>query len=798
MNRTRKAKPAHKSSFADDFENSGETVAHHYKSSLFVAASLILFVGAAHADPAGAGTGTSLNPPPRLAEIVVTAQKRVQKANDVPMVIHVVSRQQLRQAGVQTVRDLYKVVPGLTFTQTQFGAPVFALRGIGFNDSSLAAAPTVSVYVDQVPLPYSAMTGGALLDLNHIEVLEGPQGTLFGENSTGGAINLITNKPTNFLTAGVRVSYGSFDTIHTNGFISGPIAHGLSVRLSASEEESGPWQKSTTRSASLGSRDLLTARLLVAYHPSDKLKIEIDLNGWHDGSDTQAAQFIGLFPAVPGPLPPAIANEPIVTSPRAADWTPGQSFRRNNRFLQGSVRLDWNISSPLSLTSISSYESFARNSLQGASGTPTADLNIGVAGGISTFYQELRLAWNSHRLHWMIGGNYEKDRIHGRQEVYLGDSPATYIGPFHYSSFIDDSRNTVNTSALFGNVQYDIVGRLSVIGGVRYTRSDTRYKGCTLDTGAGDLSSLFDFIQIAVLGVPATTTPGHCVTLLAGGSTGYFVDSLNQSNVSWRLGPSYKFQSGALLYASVSRGYKAGGFPTLGAQSYTQLKPVTQEQLTSYEVGFKAPLFHRSVHINAAAFYYHYRNKQVQGSVEEPTFGQLQRLVNIPRSHVMGVQISAEWAPVRHLILYGSGIYLHTAIDKNPDGSNFINYTQFGALQSFSGERFPFAPKWQFNAGVNYIKTLGGDFKGFIGADVAYRSSTNGGLGADPRLAINAYTLLNLKVGVKTMNGRWSFSLYGRNVTNTYYWNNALHVQDTIVRYAGMPAQYGVELAYKY
>jgi iron complex outermembrane recepter protein len=780
-------------------------VAKDRKSSLWVAASLLALVRGAHADPAGPSAGASPELPPgqpsqpvELAEIVVTAQKRTEKANDVPISIDVVDSQQLQQAGVRTAEDLYKVVPGLTFTETQFDAPVFALRGVGFNDSSLAAAPTVSVYVDQVPLPYSAMARGGLLDLDHVEVLEGPQGTLFGENSTGGAINLIAAKPTDILAAGAQVSYGSFDTVHTDGFVSGPVANGLTARLAISADESGPWQQSTTRDASLGDTDIVTGRLLLDYNPSDTLRIAVNLNGWHDGSDTQAAQFVGLFPAVPGPLPPAIANEPLVTSPRAADWSPGESFQRNNRFYQGSIRADWNISSDLTLTSLSSYDYFVRHGLQDASGTPTADLNIGVGGGISTFNQELRLAGNSDRLHWIVGGNYEQDRIHDQQTVYLGDSPASYIGPFHYSSFFDDSRNTVKTYAAFDNVEYNIVAGLSATAGVRYTKSDTDYKGCSLDSGAGDLAALFGYLQTAAFGVPATATPGHCVTLLANGSTGYFADSLNQDNVSWRVGLNYKFESGSLVYTSISRGYKAGGFPTLGAQSYTQLEPVTQEQLTSYEVGFKTPLFARSVQLNAAAFYYTYDNKQVLGSIEEPIFGQLQRLVNIPRSQAEGAELSVQWTPVRGLNLNASGTYLHTEIDKDPDGSDFVNYTQFGTLQSFTGERFPFTPAWQLNAGVSYTGTLSGGLKGFVGADVAYRSSTNGGLGDDPRLAIDAYTLLNLKVGVKTEDGRWSISVYGKNVTNSYYWNNALHVQDTIVRYVGMPAQYGVTLGYVY
>ena len=770
-----------------------------YKFGLLAAASALAITSAANAQSStGAQTAPTSSPVSQVGEVVVTAQKREQKLNDVPSSVAVVSGQQIRQAGITRTEDLYKVVPGLSFTETQFDAPVFTLRGVGFNDISLAAAPTVSVYVDQVPLPYSAMTRGGALDLDHVEILEGPQGTLFGENSTGGAINFIAAKPTQTLAAGVNASYGSFNTVHADGFVSGPIADGLTARLALSADESGPWQQSTTRNASLGKTNVFSGRLLLDYRPTDNFKLEVNLNGWHDGSDTQAAQFVGIFEAVPGPLPASIANEPVMMSPRAADWTPGLPFRRDNTFLQGSVRADWLVAPHLTVTSISSYDDFRRSGLQDASGTPSLDLNLRVGGGISTFDQELRLAGDYDRLHWIVGGNYEDDRIHDQQVVYLSDSPGSFVGPFQFKSVVDDSRNTVQTTAVFGNVDYRLVGGLSAIGGLRFTQSNTHYMGCSLDSGAGDLSSIFGFIQGVLLNVPVTAKPGQCVTLLPNGSTGEFVDSLNQNNVSWKVGLNYKFETGTLLYATVSRGYKAGGFPTLGASSSKQLQPVTQEELTSYEAGFKSPLFDRTVQLNGDIFYYAYDNKQFSGRVQDPIFGQLQELVNIPRSHVEGAELSAQWVPVRHLNIYAAATYLLTRIDKNPNGANFVNFTEFGVLRSLSGNPFPYTPSWQVNAGINYETPISNTIDGFAGVDISYRSGTNGSLEQDARLAINAYTLVNFTVGVKTQDSHWSLSAYGRNITDAYYWTNAIHVQDTIVRYTGMPAEFGVTLGYKY
>jgi len=768
------------------------------KAGLMTAASAVAAASVAHAQSSTPPASPGAAGVQEIGEVIVTAQKRAQNLNDVPISMAVVDGAAMKQAGVRSAEDLYKLVPGLSFTETQFDAPVFTLRGVGFNDSSLAAAPTVSVYVDQVPLPYSAMTRGGVLDLDHVEVLKGPQGTLFGENSTGGAINFIAAKPTKTFQAGAELSYGSFNTVNAEGFVSGPLADGLTARLALSTDQSGDWQRSTTRHDSLGATDVVTGRLLVDYAPSDSFTLELNVNGWRDRSDSQAAQFVGLFAAVPGPLPPAIANEPVVTTPRAADWSPGLAFRRNNAFFQGAAKAEIAIAPHLTVTSLTSYDHFTREGLNAASGTPTQDLNLGLGGAISTFDQELRLAGDYDAAHWVVGANYEDDRIHDHQVVFLQDSPGSFVGPFQFKTAVDDSRNRVKTTAVFANLDYQLAGAFSVIAGARYTRSDTRFSGCSLDSGAGDLSTIFGFIQGVLLGVPATARPGQCITLLPNGSTGPVVASLNQDNVSGRLGLNYKFTGGGLAYATVSRGFKAGGFPTLAASSSAQLAPVTQEKLTAYEMGFKAPLFDRTVQLTGAVFYYDYGDKQFSGRVQDPVFGQLQKLVNIPRSRVEGAELTAQWIPVRHLNLYGSMTYLDTRIRRNRDGTDFVNFTEFGALQAFTGNSFPYTPRWQANAGASYDWSLSDKLDGFVSGDLSYRSATNGSLEEDPRLRIAAYTLVNLNAGVKTQDGRWRLSAYGKNVFNRYYWNNALHVQDTIVRYTGMPAQYGVAISYRY
>src|SRR6266404_2517776 len=177
-----------------------------------------------------------------LAEIVVTAEKRSESINKVGLAISALSGDSLRDLNIHSVQDLTQVVPGLTYAASLLDTPVYSLRGVGFYETTLAAYPDVSVYVDQVPLAFPVLTGNVGLDLERVEVLKGPQGILFGQNSTGGAINYIAAKPTDTQQAGIDVGYSRFATSTVDGFLSGPLTDTLAARLSFMSDQSGPWQ----------------------------------------------------------------------------------------------------------------------------------------------------------------------------------------------------------------------------------------------------------------------------------------------------------------------------------------------------------------------------------------------------------------------------------------------------------------------------------------------------------------------------------------------------------------------------
>src|SRR5882757_8638408 len=179
-----------------------------------------------------------------LEEIIVTADKRSESINKVPLAITALSGNALQDQNIHSVQDLALVIPGFTYAASLLDTPVYSLRGVGFYETTLAAYPDVSIYVDQVPLPFPVLTQSVSLDLERVEVLKGPQGVLFGQNSTGGAINYIAAKPTEEFHAGINLGYGRFNDVTVSGFISAPITSTLRTRLSFQTEHSSPWQRS--------------------------------------------------------------------------------------------------------------------------------------------------------------------------------------------------------------------------------------------------------------------------------------------------------------------------------------------------------------------------------------------------------------------------------------------------------------------------------------------------------------------------------------------------------------------------
>jgi len=776
-------------------------------------------------------------------EIIVTAQKREQSLMDVGQTLSVLSGKQLERQRISSGEDLAIAVPSLTYARTDYNVPVFTLRGIGFNSSALDAYPAVSFYLDEAPLAFPVTAANAVFDLQRIEVLKGPQGTLFGQNSTGGAVNLIANKPTDTFKAGVSGTYGRFNLFELTGYVSGPLSDTVRVRLAGQAHVMDPWQKSYTRPWDRNGREeYFTGRGIIEWEPSDKFKATATVSGWKDKSQPLAQALAGTKYSYPEvlttPLGAPILAQPLIpTNPRLADWggpvgpsdnpviqtvTPTRIFGDRSQ-IQGSLRMEFSPTDSLQITSLSSYVRFRQKMGVSRSGSAIQNEDqVRADGRIDSLSQELRLEnTGNSALRWVVGVNYENSKVAENQlQSYANNTSAIMNGILQNTTKKHDS---IENIAAFGNVEAEIVPRLTAKGGIRYTKSTIKNKACGADAGDGSMDSFFSFLgDVFNNNLDANgnrINPSLFTYLQPGDGKCYphnynfipgeeFRDTLKEDNVSWRVGLDYHATDDLLLYGNVSKGYKTGSFPTGTVASWVGLQPVTQESVLAYELGLKSELLDRRLTINAAGFIYNYRDKQVQGTIFDPVWVSLPQLRNIPKSEVKGAEIEVNAAPVHGLTLTGAVTYLHSEITKiDPN-----EYSAAGPL-NMKGQAIPLTPKWSYSLGGEYTFETG-SIKPFVGASWRWVSKSDATLGGsitkiapinptlpqnrflpgygDAPFVVGSYGLLSGRVGVRSANDDWSLSVWCENCTNKYYWLNVTVAQDNISRVLGRPATYGV------
>jgi len=468
------------------------------------------------------------------------------------------------------------------------------------------------------------------------------------------------------------------------------------------------------------------------------------------------------------------------------------------------------VTDDIALTSITTYNHLKQKMSFDLDGTQYELVdNPRDDGKISDFSQELRLSNASSpgaALRWTIGANYNRSKVSEYQDITYGHNSLSNAGTnfIHISGV--DNRGTMTNWAVFANAEYDVGDTITLKGAIRYTDSSNKNSMCNFDPGADqNVSELFQLLGNILGGQDVPLAFGDCYTLNSDNLPGtVFRNNLKENNVSWKAGVDFKPSSDLLLYANVSRGYKAGSFPVITASLQSQLLPAKQESVTSYEAGFKAKLAGNAIQWNGAVYYQDYRNKQIQGTVSTLLFGLLQRLDNVPKSRVMGVETDIVIRPVDGLTLSGSASYLDTKVQK------YLGTTVFGVENyDFAGNRLPFAPRWTLAGDIDYRVPTGNDGSFFVGASVNYRTSTDAYVGgsklAIPDNGVNrwinripfkigGYALVDARLGYEFPGKAVTVSAWGKNIFNKYNVQNIISYNDIITQSTGMARTYGLSL----
>lgn len=793
-----------------------------------------------------------------FAYIVVTANKREQSVNNVGLTITAASGDSLVDRGVTGPADLGKLVPGFTFTQSLYSTPVFTLRGIGLYDATFGASPSVSIYTDQIPRNVPVMSDALDLDIERLEVLKGPQGTLFGQSSTGGAINYIVGKPTEDFQAGMNASYERFNRAEISGFVSGAITEGLNARLALKGVSGGAWQRSLSRpNDDNGDQRKVAGRLTLDIRPSSDVKIELTATGARDRSDPLAPQYAGVIfntygsaaqlatsgnpfgivdpsryadlttPGSAGYDPTYLSRQAVLvnrlngTDPkkaaaaaailgtrisnnvRDAEWTNGLLGRSDNEYYQFAGRIDVDLTDTLTLTSSTSY---ARKNLQYAQdldATVAKTADVPLVGNVRAFNQEVRIAGDTDTLHWIIGASYDRLKTVQNNLFDLQDWSANLdIITQTYQQFATD----LKTYGLFGNVEYEVVPNLTLQGGIRYTNNKLAATICYTDPLLDNTPGVSFVLGQLLSNPPVVLAPGECFPLLDSGRSQIdpITLHLNEDNVSFRVGANYKFDQGTLIYATMSQGYKGGIFSSIGASRVSQYVPAQQEKVIAYEAGVKAPLADRQIQLNAAAFYYDYSNKQVRARTLDPVFGLLEKMINVPKSYIFGLEGELVVRPIEGLTVSTSGTYLKSKVSSHfqqtRDGFDVYNFQ--GYTGDFYGSVLPYTPKFSANADFQYEFPASDTLTGFVGGTLAYQGAQlatfeNAIVRAED-FHIGAYTTVDARIGVKTADDRWRASLYAQNLTNEKFITAVSAFLETTIRYRGKPTVYGMSVGYRF
>ena len=650
--------------------------------------------------PATPSAGTPSGGSTQIGDIVVTAQKRSENLQNVPIAITAITADKLASASITSTANLQAVTPAITFSDVNgFLEP--RVRGIGSSSAGAAVENSVATYIDGV---YIASAPGSLLDLTsveRVEVLKGPQGTLFGRNATGGLIQVITRDPS--FTAGGQadVGYGNYDTFRTDGYVTGPITSNLAADLSVSASHQGIGYGRNLTNGHYTDQTVksIAARSKLLWKPTDTTTLHLSLDfSQVYGSDPTIAGLSGT---------PNINNRDAAGNPIVLYHDPHDTYANNDadhRLLTGgaSLRIDQRLGG-YTLSSITAYRRASFGQAFDADAGPKPAIYERFTQLDRQITQEVQLASPTTGVFTWIAGfyYYDLDSDFDPFTLYTGVPNPVQAN----SSF----RNLLNNHSIAGYAQgtLQLGAATSLTGGFRYTEETRSQQATTVATVASGTQAI-------------TTVP---------------YEQFTQDTPTWRVSLDHKFGPSILGYISYNRGFKSGGYNS----SVPTAPAYLPEKLDAYEVGAKTSLFDRRLRLNGAFFYYDYSNIQVNTYL-----GSLGVIYNGAKAKDYGLDLDFDLAILPGLVLSGGTDVIHDRFTSFPAAQIArlqANGTYAVSAGSATGNRLPFAPDATFNIGLDYKFDLAGGH-----ADLFVNDLYNSGFytQADNVLSQGSYHLLNL------------------------------------------------------
>lgn len=759
------------------------------KSVLFGSAALAgLFPAVAQAQVTAPAPAAAEQAAPQLGEIIVTAQRRSENVQRAALAVDVVSTDKLALVSANRASDLVTLVPALQIGESGQGQQSLYLRGVGTFSANSYSDPAVAFNVDGVAIGRPSSMSGVLYDLARVEVLKGPQGTLYGRNATGGAINIVPNAPRLGQTSGyAALTLGTYAEVHPEGAINVAVSETSAARLAFTYLRHDGYQSDGT-----GDADNYAFRGQYLIKPSSDFSIRLAGDYAHDGGHNAAGTLIGVinpFTGVttPSPFPRNLGFK----DPRVEALYTGQYSFLSGRYGQGVLgtpktdasywgalaEVIWN--TPIgTLTVLPSHREARLNDYTSAFGFGEIALEHDRQTSV-----EARLASdNTGLIRWLIGAYYFKESI-GSTYQYNQIT----LGPIQVLS------TGTKSKAGFGRLTIAPPPELRFTGGIRYTDDHKYFNGisqillsiCTRSTpipacpnaplipDASSFAELISKLQLVSI-VPNSL---YCSTL-PGAETSVFRQinipvnqSANYSKITWHAGVEYDAAPNSLLYASADTGYHAGGF------AFALFKPTYDpEVLTAYSMGSKNRFFDNKLQLNLELFYWKYANQQIShGAIDTPG-NQVFITDNAGSSTIKGAEISARYLLGRNTTLSFDAQYVDAKYDRfiytTPAGGTngppvtscpFVRSSPTIYTINCAGKQLQQTPKWAGNVGIQHVvhldrNTLTGD------VTTRFQSSDSVGFELVPVERQNAFTETNVAITLAPAAGKWSATAFVNNI----------------------------------
>ena len=717
------------------------------------------------ADGAGSGTSgraaaasdTSVSSDSEIKEIIVTAQRRAQSAQDVSLSMAVLSGDQLQSRGISDLGKLADDTPNMNFvTPYAMGNPNISIRGVSIGQvfGPTAVSP-VGVYYDDVYIGARSAQLGQMFDQERVEVLRGPQGTLFGRNTNGGAIDVISRKPGDHFEADGSVTYGRFNEIDIDGGVSMPVTDTVSVRLSGVKRDRDGWVTNVNPDAigpsKLDNVDNWGARALVQWKPTADMTWLLNVHG--NGNDSRTPviysdlgrnTYTGYQPNLPW-------NQVSLT------FAPEEVINAHGAYLTGNINF-----SGLTLTTISAFDHADYRDYIDFDGAPQAIAIDSSPSNVSEYSQEFRLGAKSGALDWVTGLYYYHENL---------DAPPAYNPAFTDPIFAGQGLSSVTQSAI-NQISYNY----AVFGDVRWTVSDS----FTLGVGARythEVKEAHGYGSVQYPDVSPVFIPQYDLT-----------KSDNWSAPTGRIVAEWRPVGGILAYGSFSRGFKSGGF-----SADNTLAPYDPEKDNTFEVGLKTTSFDQHLIANLALFYNDLKDLQTLVLVPNPLVpGDTTALTkNAASGKSKGAEIEVEARDIASWTFTAGVGLLNTRYDE----------FQFLPFVSFAGHQFTNAPKATANTSAQYRFHLPGGstfepqarwtYRSHVWFDPHESASYYGGAG---------YSLIDADLPWRSSDGRWTVALWGHNIADrrysTYTVGNEKLTAGAAVDFHGDPRTYGVRVQF--